>query len=126
MHLIDGRPARVAGGETPDDWVSFGRKPAIIQYSMRKKPVETTMIRDECASNFETFLRAARNGDVSLVACKDAKGRDLQVMCVLAHSGNGYAYLPFGLLATPALYPLMNKIQPPTTLKGEWVWDDED
>ena len=37
-----------------------------------------------------------------------------------------YVYLPFGLMLTPSLYSLMNKLQPPSNLKGTWIWDDND
>lgn len=85
------------------------------------------MIREECAANFETFLRAAANNDVALVATKDAKGRDFQTLCIVAQTmDDDYVYLPFGLMLTPSLYSLMNKLQPPANLKGTWIWDDED
>ena len=84
-----------------------------------------TMIRKECQVNFETFMRAAKNKDVSLVSCKDSKGRDFQVLCILVdvEETGGNAYIPFGLMVTPALYPLMNKIEPPENLQGEWMWE---
>ena len=42
------------------------------------------MIGEEVAANFETFMRAAKNGDIALVSCKDKKGREYQVLSVVA------------------------------------------
>jgi hypothetical protein len=84
------------------------------------------MIKDECAYNFKTFLRAAKNGDIALVSTKDAKGRDIQTLCIVAQTlDDDYVYMPFGIMISPSLYPLINKLQPPSTLKGEWIWDDD-
>lgn len=86
------------------------------------------MIEQESQANFETFMRAAKNGDISLVSCTDAKGRKFDVIAVLALTGpllQDYAYIPFAFMANPSMYPLMKKIQPPHTLKGEWVWNDD-
>ncbi len=87
--------------------------------------MEPTMIGEETAANFETFMRAAKNGDIALVSCTDAKGRDYQVLSVVATGVEKYAYLPFGIMITPSLYPLVNKFKPPTHLKGEWLWDED-
>ena len=87
------------------------------------------MIELESQMNFETLMRAAKNGDISLVSCKDAKGRKFDVVAVLAMSGpllEDYTYIPFAIMVNPSLYPLFKKIKPPETLKGEWVWDDDD
>lgn len=85
------------------------------------------MIGQESKANFQTVQLAAKNDDISVVACKDAKGREFEVLCILAASPDGdYAYLPFGFMLTPPLYKLMNKLEPPENLKGEWLWDDED
>tara|TARA_Y100001972_G_C7579721_1_gene290821 strand:- start:674 stop:937 length:264 start_codon:yes stop_codon:yes gene_type:complete len=87
------------------------------------------MIQKESQINFEMFLKAARNDDISLVSCKDAKGREFDVLAILCLDGedlDNYVYLPFAVLATSNLYPLMNKIKPPENLKGAWCWDDED
>ena len=83
------------------------------------------MIGEEVAANFETFMRAAKNGDIALVSCTDKKGREYQVLSVVATGVEKYAYLPFAMMITPAFYPLVNKLNPPTKLKGEWLWDDD-
>lgn len=84
------------------------------------------MIQDECATNFETFLKAASNGDVALVSTKDAKGREFQTLCIVAQTmDDDYVYLPFGFMLSPSFYSLMNKLQPPENLKGTWIWDDD-
>ncbi|MBV72496.1 MAG: hypothetical protein CMH52_14320 [Myxococcales bacterium] len=85
------------------------------------------MIGHESQSNFTTMMRAAKNGDISVVSCEDAKGRSFEVLCVVAQTPDEeYAYLPFGLMLSPPLYKFMNKLSPPKRLKGEWIWDDED
>lgn len=86
------------------------------------------MIQQESQMNFTTFMKAAKNGDISLVSCKDAKGREFDVVAVLCHDGNNldnYVYMPFAVMVSSSLYPLMNKINPPETLKGKWIWDDD-
>mgnify|MGYP003660561238 CR=1 FL=1 len=84
------------------------------------------MIQKECEENFDTMIRAAKNNDVCVVSCTDAKGRSFQTLCVLAIKENGeYIYLPFGFMLTPSLYSLMGKINPPENLKGEWMWDEK-
>ena len=96
---------------------------------MGRITVEFNMIGKESKANFKTLMDAAKNDDISVVSCKDAKGREFQVLCVLGlvdSSVPKYAYLPFALMMTPSLYSLMNKIEPPESLKGEWVWDDDD
>ena len=88
---------------------------------------EPYMIQKEAAANFTTFVTAAANEDVALVACKDAKGREFQTLCIVAQTmDEDYVYLPFALMITPSLYPLMGKVKPPDNLKGEWIWDDDD
>jgi hypothetical protein len=71
-------------------------------------------------------MKAAKNEDISLVSCTDSKGRDFQVLCVLAPAGpeGGDVYIPFGMMITPTLYPLINKLQPPDALKGDWMWEE--
>jgi len=84
------------------------------------------MIGQESEANFQTMLLAAKNNDLSVVSCQDAKGRTFEVLCILANNKEGeYAYLPFGLMINPHLYSLVNKISPPQQLKGEWLWDDD-
>lgn len=86
------------------------------------------MIGKESKANFKTLMMAAKNEDVSIVSCKDAKGREFQALCVLGMIDPDkpeYAYLPFALMMTPSLYSLMNKLEPPKNLKGEWIWDDD-
>ena len=88
--------------------------------------MESSMISKESEINFNTIVLAASNGDMSVVSCKDAKGREFDVLCVLASSidNDGYAYVPFAVMLTPAIYPLMQKIKPPESLKGDWLWDE--
>jgi hypothetical protein len=87
-----------------------------------------SLIQPETKLNFQTFLAAANNGDVSLVACTDAKGREFNVLSILTLLSPEYkeeGYMPFAILLGPSLYPLMNKIKPPDTLKGEWIWNED-
>ena len=86
------------------------------------------MIQQESRMNFETFMKAAKNNDISLVSCKDAKGREFDVLAILCIDGenfDNYVYMPFAVMATASLYPLLNKIKPPDNLKGKWIWHDE-
>jgi len=84
------------------------------------------MIGKECQSNFNTFMLACKADDVSLVACKDSKGREFQVLCILApiEGTEEYVYLPFAFMITPTLYTLVNKVKPFDNLKGDWVWEE--
>lgn len=86
------------------------------------------MIQPETEMNFRTFIEAAKNDDVSLVSCKDAKGRSFDVIAVLCVDANDFShdvYMPFAVMAGSNMYPLMRKIKPPENLKGEWCWDEE-
>lgn len=84
------------------------------------------MISDQSQQNFNTLRRAFSRGDVSVVACKDSKGKEYQVLCTLSHDPEmGYTYTPFALMITPSFYPLINKIQPPESLHGDWDWRDD-
>lgn len=84
------------------------------------------MIQQESVANFQAMMRAAGNQDLSVVSCTDAKGRTFEVLCILTsdHTGKDI-YLPFGFMLSPSLYSLMNKMQPPENLKGEWYWHDD-
>ena len=87
------------------------------------------MIGSESQYNFQTFVVAANNDDVALVACKDDKGRKFDVLTVVAHDANNfdnYVYIPFAVMINPSLYPLLNKTKPPETLHGEWGWTNDD
>tara|TARA_R110001592_G_scaffold175527_3_gene414834 strand:+ start:2402 stop:2683 length:282 start_codon:yes stop_codon:yes gene_type:complete len=85
------------------------------------------MISKESQRNFRELMRAVSQGDISVVECKDKKGRDFQVLCALVHQPDidEYEYIPFGFMLTPGFYPLMNRIEPPENLKGRWSWPQE-
>ena len=90
---------------------------------------EVPMIGSESKYNFETLMKAAINDDVALVSCKDAKGRNFDVLAVVAHDAsnfNNYVYIPFAIMVNPSIYSLLNKIHPPETLIGEWGWSNDD
>jgi len=90
---------------------------------------EPHMIGQESQMNFQTLIKAVKNDDVALVSCKDAKGRQFDVLAIVSLNGanlDEYIYIPFAVMATPSLYPLFNKIKPPETLQGEWFWYDDD
>jgi hypothetical protein len=51
------------------------------------------------SENFKTMLRAAANGDLALIECKDAKnGKPRYVICAIAWNGKTYEIAPFGHL----------------------------
>jgi len=86
------------------------------------------MIQKECVRNFHTLVKACKEDDVSVVLCKDAKGREFQTICVLYQDPSDpdvSCYLPFALMVNPTFYPLLNKLHPPDRLKGEWMWTDD-
>jgi len=85
------------------------------------------MISQETKKNFSTLQRAFSRGDVSIVSCKDSKGREHQMVCALCHDEptGTYKYVPFAFMITPSFYSLVNKIQPPDNLQGEWGWDNK-
>ncbi|NCC22564.1 MAG: hypothetical protein EOM26_08885 [Alphaproteobacteria bacterium] len=50
--------------------------------------------------NFETLLRAAQNGDLAIMECKDARsGIPRYVICAVGRHEGDYAFTPFGHLA---------------------------
>ena len=84
------------------------------------------MIQQECVRNFQTLSRAFKVGDVSVVLCRDAKGKEYQTLCVVYDSPDDpdeTCYMPFGFMVNPSFYPLLNKMHPPETLKGDWMWN---
>lgn len=49
--------------------------------------------------NFRTMMRAASNGDLSLMECMDAvTGEPRYVLCAVSLQGNDYVMTPFGHL----------------------------
>ena len=49
--------------------------------------------------NFQTMMRAAANGDLSLMECTDAvTGEPRYVLCAVSLHGNDYVMTPFGHL----------------------------
>lgn len=51
-------------------------------------------------TNFDTLLRAARQGDLALMECADAAtGEPRYVLCALGRDGVDYVVTPFGHLA---------------------------
>jgi hypothetical protein len=58
-------------------------------------------IPDHISANFETLLRAARNGDLALMECTDASN-DIPryvLAAVQRDDGGEYLFTPFGHLA---------------------------
>ncbi len=50
--------------------------------------------------NFETLLRAAQNGDLAVMECKDASsGIPRYVICAVGRHEGDYVFTPFGHLA---------------------------
>lgn len=51
-------------------------------------------------ANFETLLRAAQNGDLAVMECKDSgNGAIRYVLCAVGRNEGDYAFTPFGHLA---------------------------
>jgi hypothetical protein len=56
-------------------------------------------IPEAYARNFETLLRAARQGDLALMECVDAvTGETRYVICAVGREGTDYLFTPFGHL----------------------------
>ena len=50
--------------------------------------------------NFETLLAAAKNGDLALLECKDAKTKEPRyVVCAVGFDSGQYVMTPFGHMA---------------------------
>ena len=88
--------------------------------------IGVNMIQQECVRNFQTLSRAFEEEDISVVLCKDTKGKEFQTICIVydnPDNPNETCYMPFGFMGSPSLYGLLNKISPPETLKGDWMWN---
>jgi len=48
--------------------------------------------------NFHTLLRAAENGDLSLMECKNGAGEYVAVICATTFDGKEYQFVPFAKL----------------------------
>lgn len=70
-------------------------------------------------TNFETLLRAAHNGDLALMECKDtATGEYRAVICAYYKDpkSNDYIFSPFGHLATDNPYEQYTPPEPDVTV----------
>ena len=57
-------------------------------------------IPDFARANFETLLRAAADGNLALMECKDAAtGQPRYVICAVGSDGTDFIVTPFGHLA---------------------------
>lgn len=57
-------------------------------------------IPEQARANFETLLRAARNGDLALMECADAvTGVPRYVVCAVGRAESDFVFTPFGHLA---------------------------
>jgi len=57
-------------------------------------------IPDYLRGNFNTLLRAAADGNLALMECKDAAtGEPRYVLCAVGRKGGDYIMTPFGHLA---------------------------
>lgn len=62
--------------------------------------------------NFDTILKAARNGDLALLECVDtASGEKRSVVCAVNRDGDGFAFVPLAKLFTGNPY---DELTPPT------------
>ncbi|ESY71798.1 hypothetical protein X743_18895 [Mesorhizobium sp. LNHC252B00] len=57
-------------------------------------------IPDHARANFQTLLRAAADGNLALMECKDAATDELRyVICAAGRDGADFVFMPFGHLA---------------------------
>lgn len=57
-------------------------------------------IPDHVRANFQTLLRAAENGDLTLMECTEISTGEIRyVICAVGPDGGGYVFTPFGHLA---------------------------
>lgn len=57
-------------------------------------------IPDHARTNFDTLLRAAADGNLALMECRDAVTRQPRyVLCAVARSDGDFVFTPFGHLA---------------------------
>jgi hypothetical protein len=57
-------------------------------------------IPDHHLKNFQTLMRAAEDGNLALMECRDAvTGEKRFVLCGVGRDGNDYVMTPFGHLA---------------------------
>ena len=57
-------------------------------------------IPDHALANFETLLRAAAEGNLTLMECTDAvTGEPRYVICAIGRDGGDFVFTPFGHLA---------------------------
>lgn len=63
-------------------------------------------------ANLETLIRAAKNGDLALVECKDkATGKIVVAVCAIGHSNGEYSITPIAKMFDGNPYEELN---PPT------------
>lgn len=72
------------------------------------------------SKNFNVLLRAARNGHLSLLECKDAKtGEYRAVLCAIHMEGNEYVMTPFGHLCPDNPYEAYTPPEPVEDRSGD-------
>ena len=66
--------------------------------------------------NFETLKRAAANGDLALMECKDkVTGELVDVICAVIHNGQEIQFIPFGHMTRENPY---ERYETPVTVEG--------
>lgn len=74
-------------------------------------------IPDYIATNFDTLLRAASDGNLALMECTDAiTGEPRYVICAVGREGTDYVFTPLGHLADGNPYDAY--LRPAETLPG--------
>ncbi|HEY9213026.1 MAG TPA: DUF6117 family protein [Ancylobacter sp.] len=75
-------------------------------------------IPDHARANFQTLLRAARDGNLALLECADAVTGALRyVICAVGRDGADFTMTPFGHLADADPYDAyLTPFEPPATL----------
>lgn len=84
------------------------------------------MISKESQNNFQELIRVCSHGEMCVVECSDSKDRKYQVICAVVDlpEFDEAVYVPFGFMLTPNIYNLLDRINPPESLKGEWAWPE--
>lgn len=74
-------------------------------------------IPDHARANFQTLLRAARDGNLALLECADAvTGAPRYVICAVGRDGADFTMTPFGHLADANPYDAyLPPLEPPAT-----------
>jgi hypothetical protein len=69
------------------------------------------VISEHARHNFNTLLRAARNGDLALLECADTEGDLVDVVCAVNEDAEAFEFVPIALM--PRDVDIADLVQPP-------------